>query len=258
MSAAPQYLLRFDDICPTMNWRVWDAVEAILRQNQLSPILAIVPDNSDPVLRVAPPNPEFWARARGWQQAGWSIAMHGYRHVYVTKRRGLVGRRALSEFAGLSAREQRLKLARGRERLRQEGVTADIWIAPGHTFDAVTVSLLPEFGIGAISDGFGRWPYVDAQQLFWIPQQLSYLRPVPSGVWTACHHFNQWGQRDITEFGGRIARYHSSITSVARVASEFRSRQPDWWDSHLRSGPLRYCLLRLRLRAQSVLGNHLN
>src|SRR5688572_15384620 len=41
----PQYLLRFDDICPTMNWRVWAEIESVLIQREIKPLLAVVPDN---------------------------------------------------------------------------------------------------------------------------------------------------------------------------------------------------------------------
>jgi predicted deacetylase len=251
MSASPHYLLRFDDICPTMNWRVWEEVEAVLRQNQLRPILAVVPDNCDPVLRVGPPNVAFWERVRLWQRAGWAVAIHGYQHLYVTKQRGLVGRRPLSEFAGLGVEQQRLKLTRGIEMFRLEGVSPAIWVAPGHTFDAVTVSLLPELGIRIVSDGFFCWPYLDAQGLFWIPQQLSSLRWVPNGVWTVCHHVNAWRENHIALFRAEIARHRERIVSVEQVESQFGARQPGWWDTRLRSGPVRYFVLRMLLKAHS-------
>src|SRR5213594_2026420 len=63
-----QYLLRFDDICPTMNWRVWAEIESVLIQRRLKPILAVVPDNRDPGLQVDTPVADFWERARAWQE----------------------------------------------------------------------------------------------------------------------------------------------------------------------------------------------
>ena len=39
-----QYLLRFDDICPTMRWDIWAEIEPILIQRNLKPILAVVPE----------------------------------------------------------------------------------------------------------------------------------------------------------------------------------------------------------------------
>ena len=53
------YLFRFDDICPSMNWRAWDDIETILCDQRIKPILAVVPDNRDDALRVSAPNARF-------------------------------------------------------------------------------------------------------------------------------------------------------------------------------------------------------
>src|SRR5690349_25091254 len=36
------YLLRFDDICPAMNWTVWAAIEPMLERRGISPLIAVV------------------------------------------------------------------------------------------------------------------------------------------------------------------------------------------------------------------------
>ena len=156
----PQYLLRFDDICPTMNGRVWAEIESILVERGLKPVLAVVPDNQDPVLQVDPPVADFWDRVRAWQEWGWTIALHGYQHRYVSKNAGLVAVRKKSEFAGLPVETQREKLRRGMEIFEREGIRSRVWIAPGNAFDATTVALLPEFGINVISAGWFQFPYL--------------------------------------------------------------------------------------------------
>ena len=65
-----RYLIRFDDICPTMNWSVWESVESILLKYHIKPILAVVPDNQDPQLVVDAPRPDFWEKVRQWQSYG--------------------------------------------------------------------------------------------------------------------------------------------------------------------------------------------
>src|SRR5262245_38354882 len=72
-----RYLIRFDDICSTMNWLVWDAIESQLIRYAVRPILAVVPDNRDPNLIVDPPRSDFWERVRRWQSRGYTIALHG-------------------------------------------------------------------------------------------------------------------------------------------------------------------------------------
>ncbi len=85
-----RYLIRFDDICPTMNWAVWDSIEEYLIRYRVRPILAVVPDNQDPNLVIDPPRDDFWERVRHWQRMGYSIALHGYQHRYVSSNAGLL------------------------------------------------------------------------------------------------------------------------------------------------------------------------
>src|SRR5437773_2710480 len=173
----PTYLLRFDDICPTMNWKVWSEIEASLIEQNLKPILAVVPDNQDVGLQVEPAVEDFWERVRSWQARGWTIALHGYQHRYVTCHPGIVTVKKKSEFAGVPAAEQLEKLRRGMEIFERHGVKPRLWIAPSNSFDASTVSLLSRFGISMICDGYFRFPFVCRRNMFWVPQQLFCFRP---------------------------------------------------------------------------------
>jgi predicted deacetylase len=236
----PQYLLRFDDICPTMNWRVWAEIESVLIQREIKPILAVVPDNQDPGLQVDSPVGDFWNRVRTWQDRGWTISLHGFQHRYVSRNAGLVAIRKKSEFAGLSAGEQREKLRRGVEILEREGMTPRVWIAPGNTFDATTVALLPEFGIRIICDGYFRFPYVcpltssngermsEKGWITWVPQQLFYFRPAPSGVWTVCYHHNEWTASQTRKFRKDVDDYGANIASLKDVLSGNATRVCKW------------------------------
>ena len=89
---------------------MWDRIAAVLDELAIQPIVAIVPDNRDPSLNVAPPREDFWERVRGWQAAGWFIALHGHQHLYETRDAGLMGINPFSEFAGLPYETQKLKL----------------------------------------------------------------------------------------------------------------------------------------------------
>src|SRR5437763_10368509 len=192
-----QFLLRFDDICPTMRWDVWSEIEASLMDFGIKPILAVVPDNRDPVLQVAPPMKDFWERVRRWQELGWTIALHGYQHLYVARDGGLVTRRKKSEFASLPANVQEEKLRLGMGIFAREGIKSRVWIAPGNAFDEVTVSLLPRFGMDIVSAGWFWGPFIGPHNTIWMPCQLSNLRSVPSGVWSVCYHVNSWGRSDL-------------------------------------------------------------
>lgn len=223
-----RYLLRFDDLCPTMNWRVWEKIESALVQRHLQPMLAVVPNNQDPVLQVDAPANDFWNRVREWQDRGWIIALHGFQHRYVSRNAGLVATRKKSEFAGLPAAVQREKLKRGVEIFGREGITPRVWIAPGNTFDATTVSLLPEFGIRTICDGCFRFPFVDRQNVTWVPQQIFGFRPAPPGVWTVCYHHNDWTTAQTRRFSEDLDHFGANIGSLDELLEERLPRDPKW------------------------------
>ena len=225
-----QYLLRFDDVCPTMNWRVWDAVEAVLCDRQIEPMLAVVPDNRDEKLQVSPPDEHFWDRVRNWQSRGWKIAMHGWQHRLETKNGGIIGLNEVSEFAGFPESEQEAKLRAGLEVLRSEGITSDLWIAPAHSFDYVTLKLLSQLGFRYISDGFSPLPHVDEFGITWIPQQLWSFRRRPFGVWTICLHINRWTSADVLAFQEDTLRYTEAISSPRAILGQFAGRRRTLFD----------------------------
>ncbi len=225
-----KYLLRFDDICPGMNWPVWRAAEGILREADIKPLLAVVPDNRDPELNITHPDPAFWDKVRGWQQLGWSIGLHGFQHRYTSESPGILGRNRYSEFAGLPQVEQTRKLEKGLEIFREQGIRPDAWIAPAHSFDETTVRLLAELGIDCISDGYSFRPFVCERGLVWIPQQLGRFRRMPFGTWTVCLHINSWETQELDDLQSSINRFRSSIVTLGELRGRYGTRRRDWSD----------------------------
>ncbi|HET6331533.1 MAG TPA: DUF2334 domain-containing protein [Holophagaceae bacterium] len=219
-----RYLIRFDDICPTMNWAVWEAIEGGLDLHGVKPILAVVPDNQDPKLRVDPPRPEFWNRVRDWQAKGYTIALHGYQHRYVNRNAGLMGLTPNSEFAGLPRADQEAKLRSALAIFAAQGVRVDAWVAPSHSFDKVTVALLAELGVNVISDGLWPRPFT-AEGITWIPQQLWSFHPKPAGIWTVCNHHNGWSEARIEQFREALRTYAPRMTDVPAVLREYTGRR---------------------------------
>jgi peptidoglycan/xylan/chitin deacetylase (PgdA/CDA1 family) len=222
------FVLRFDDICPTMRWDIWSNIEPILIERNIKPILAVVPDNQDPVLQVAPPVNDFWQRVRRWQALGWTIAMHGYQHLYVAPDGGLVTLRKKSEFASLPLSIQEEKLRRATEIFTREGVNPHVWIAPGNAFDETTVSLLHKFGMDTISAGWSWRPFVGPHDVTWVPCQLSIYRPVPAGVWTVCSHHNSWTHSDFCDFVDGVSRYHHTTVSLQEALDLYPPKAAKW------------------------------
>jgi predicted deacetylase len=220
-----KYLIRFDDLCPTMNWDMWSRIESVLLEHNIAPLLAVVPDNQDTKLVAGPARDDFWDRVREFQARGWSIGLHGYQHLYVTRDRGIIGIQPRSEFAGLSADVQKDKLQKGIQIFREQAIDPDLWIAPAHSFDAITVDTLQELGITVISDGLAIAPHTDANGMFWVPQQLWRFRRRPFGVWTVCFHHNQWSDKQFEQFRRDVESYRRSITDLIAVKRQYYDRR---------------------------------
>ena len=210
------YLVRFDDICPTMNWESWDKIEAVLVSLNIKPLLAIVPDNQDEKLKVSRENNEFWKRVKKWQSLGWSIAIHGYQHKYQTQDPGLMKLNKYSEFSGLSYEVQSKYLKNALAIFEKNGIFPDLWIAPAHSFDKITVKVLYESGIKIISDGFYVRP-VNRLGMVWVPQQLWRFRDFSFGLWTVCYHLNNANHTDLKKICSDLNIFKDRITNLENV-----------------------------------------
>ncbi len=209
----PAYIVRFDDICPTMDWNSWNKVEKVLVEKGIKPIIAVVPDNKDEKLQVGQENKIFWSKVIEWQKRGWSIAIHGYQHLYETNDSGLLGLNKYSEFSGLSYEEQTKKLTKAINIFNSHGVKPDLWVAPAHSFDEVTLRVLSDLGLNIISDGFYMRP-VKHMNMIWIPQQLWRFRKFRSGIWTVCLHVNEIKKDELEAICSDFIKYSNSIVSL--------------------------------------------
>jgi predicted deacetylase len=225
-----KFLLRFDDMCPTINWDVWQKLENVMIEEGVRPILSVIPDNQDPNLHEGQPNEHFWDRVRTWQARGWTIGLHGYQHRYISANPGIVGLKPYSEFAGVPLEEQRAKLKQGMEIFARERVRADCWVAPAHSFDENTVRILVSLGVRTISDGLALYPHRDSQNVMWVPQQLWRFRAVPFGVWTICIHSKDDLYLDPEHFRRCIREYKNLITSLPAMVDAYAQRNCSWTD----------------------------
>ena len=215
-----RYLLRFDDLCPTVHRERWQSWRALVAEFGLQPILAVVPDNRDPALAVSPPDPEFWNQIRSLESAGATIGLHGYCHICESRGRSLLGLHRSSEFAGVSAKTQREWIAAGLATLRDHGLNPRIFVAPRHGFDAKTLQALCAEGIPFLSDGFARSPFLRGG-VTWIPQQLWGPLDKRNGVWTVCVHPNTAGDGEIARLRAFLRARSAQFSSVDRLLAEF-------------------------------------
>ena len=216
------YIIRFDDMCPTMNWTVWDRIEAILDAHDVKPVLAVIPDCQDESLMCDSPNPKFWERVKNWQEKGYDLAMHGCTHVYTNRSSGLMGITRQSEFVGLDVDDQKKKIGKGRRIFDLNGIESDIWIAPSHSFDFVTLKVLKEHGFKYISDGLGTRPF-DWKGFVWGPCQLwdRMSHQHEPGVYTVCNHHYNWTDEDLEAFEKEVMEKKNQITSFRKVVNEY-------------------------------------
>jgi predicted deacetylase len=217
MIAQPaQYLLRFDDLCPTVARERWRRFLPLIAEFGVRPILAVVPNNRDPELMLSPPDPGFWAQMRAMEAAGATIAMHGFRHLCNSQGRSLVPLAQSSEFAGVPEPVQRLWVRAGLRLLRGYGLNPRVWVAPRHGFDHATLRVLREEGISLLSDGFARCPFV-SDRLTWIPQQLWAPLAQSKGLWTICIHANTARDEEVEQLQAFLRHYGAQFTSVESV-----------------------------------------
>ena len=218
--ARAQYLLRFDDLCPTMARGRWERFLPLISEFGIRPILAVVPDNRDHDLEFSAPDPEFWTQMRAMETAGAAIGLHGYTHLCVSHGRGLVPLHRKTEFAGVVEETQQRWIHAGMAILRSHGLSPRIWVAPCHGFDRATLRVLRNEGISLVSDGLARGAF-KRDGLIWIPQQLWGPMEKPDGLWTICVHSNTAHDSLVDELHIFLGKHAAQFTSVERVLAEF-------------------------------------
>ncbi len=221
-----QYLLRFDDLCPTISQRRWQQLLVLVNDYQIRPILAVVPDNHDPGLKCEPDDPRFWDKMREMEAAGAAIALHGYRHLCKSVGASLLRLHTRSEFAGFDYETQRLWIRKGIEILREKGLNPRLWVAPRHGFDRITLRALRAEGIEYISDGFARLPF-RRHGVTWVPQQLWSPLRKSAGLWTICMHPAATRHSEVERLRDFLEDHSRQFTSFDRVANEFQPGELD-------------------------------
>jgi predicted deacetylase len=249
MHPPAQYILRFDDLCPTMAHARWQRFAELLNQFRVRPILAVVPDNHDLELMLDPPDPHFWQSMRTLQAGGATIALHGYWHLCQARGHALLHLHGETEFAGIDVRTQQKWIEAGLALLRSHGLDPRLFVAPRHGFDRATLRALHAAGIGYLSDGFARMPFRRGG-IVWLPQQL--WRPVakPSGLWTICIHPNTATDDDIATLRDFLAAHSAAFTSFDRVCADYTPREISWQQSFCSS------LASVRIRLRSLRHTH--
>lgn len=201
-----KYIIRLDDACETMNLENWKKIESILDKLNIKPIVAVIPKNKDRELIIQNKNDGFWELIYSWQKKGWHIALHGYEHKYhkIDRIKQFIPLYDRSEFACLSKNEQKNKIEKGMKIFKSNNIKTNIWVAPSHSFDQITIKIIKDISnIKIISDGIALYP-IKKDELIFLPQQLWDLLRFPLGVWTVCLHPNNMTNIEIKNFEKKL------------------------------------------------------
>lgn len=189
-------LVRFDDICPTMDFAQFRRATDLLDRYKVKPLIGVIPDCKDSDLEIETPHEDFWNFVRELHKKGYTIAMHGYQHTFSSNHSGIVTNRIGSEFAGLSLDIQVEKIKRGKEILASHGIITDVFFAPAHSYDENTIKALAENGFKYMSDGKSSNPYI-WHGIKLLPDRDSGCPRIRCRkLYTAVFHAHEWVRPD--------------------------------------------------------------
>lgn len=192
-------LVRFDDICPTMNYTEFQKALTVIEKYDIKPLLGIIPNCQDPELQIEAPHEDFWDFMRQLQCKGFSLAMHGFLHKYDNQNRGIVNMGFKSEFSGHSYEEQYRRIKEGKQILSAHGIETDIFFAPAHSYDVNTLKALSANGFRYVSDGMSA-KMMCREGIICVPCRSTGCPPIKGkGHYTAVFHAHEWVRPDKKE-----------------------------------------------------------
>ena len=185
-------ILRFDDICETMNWEQWYKAKQLLDNTGVKALLGIIPECKDKDLSIDTPKSDYWQYILALQKEGYTIAMHGFNHVFDIQSHGIVTRKKHSEFAGHAYEEQYQRIKRGKDVLNRHGIETDVFFTPAHSYDDNTLKALYANGFRFISDGLSKKPYMRCGIICIPCRDAGVPKIKKSGFYTVVLHAHEW------------------------------------------------------------------
>ena len=212
-------VIRMDDITPGMNWGKFNRFKELLDLYNIKPLIGVVPDNQDPNLNIEKDAVDFWEKVKTWQDNGWIIALHGMNHIYTTAKGGCFPLNNFSEYAGVPYEKQYEMIFNGKQILKNKGISTDIFMAPGHSYDKNTLKALKENGFNKITDGFGYNPYKWNEMIFYpiSMNKKNALKKDKEGIVTFVVHTNTMNEseydfyKNILSEGKKVVSYQEMM-----------------------------------------------
>ena len=227
------YILRLDDASDYRDIEKWTRIEELLDKYNIKPIVGIIPDNKDKsLIEKYKKDQDFWQKAKKWKNKGWTIALHGCNHEYITNDGGINPVNRRSEFAGVSYEEQCRKIENGIKILEKYEMYPEIFFAPSHTFDLNTIKALREkSNIRIISDTIANDVYYK-DDMYFIPQQSGKVRMLPFKIVTFCYHPNIMEEKDFNILEDFLNKYSKKFITVKEI--KLKKRKLNTIDNMLR------------------------
>ena len=208
-----KYILSLDDACERMDSEKWSRIETILDEYNIKPLVGVIPNCEDHAMKHFSFDVMFWDKVSRWTKKGWTIAMHGYNHVYSTNSGGINPVNRRSEFAGEPIDVQEKKIKKGVSIFKIHGIEPLVFFPPSHTFDENTlIALEKESSIRHISDTVAFSPYFFHNFTF-VPLQSGRVRKLPFKIVTFCYHPNTMKDEDFATLERFLDRKHLQFIS---------------------------------------------
>jgi len=215
-------LIRIDDVCENMDWKMMEKLEKLFDEYSIKPVLGVIPNNKDREFLTFSRNDKFWDQVREWQGKGWEIVQHGYTHIYdklCKKKSDYFNYGGGSEFFGHSLDTQETRIKNGLEKFKKEGINIRAFFAPNQTYDNNTFIALKKCGISEIIDGYGLMPYTENKIKF-IPQLFEKVILLPFGIQSTKLHLHTWSEIDYSNFEKFIKKHSDKIISYDQALAK--------------------------------------
>jgi predicted deacetylase len=227
-----KYLIRLDDASHYSDLSKWKLLDKLFDKYEVKPIIAAIPDNQDTSIQYDSYNQFYWEWLHSMDKRGWSIALHGYQHLYhkIDRKKNLLPFYNKSEFSGLALEEQKEKIKKAIAIFKKHNIFPKVWVAPGHCFDLNTINaILQESDINIISDGIAFNPYFKFN-IYFVPQQLWGYKKRHFGLWTICLHPDTMSLNEIKLFEETVKFLYKEkkLTTIDKI--RFIKKGPTFFD----------------------------
>tara|TARA_B100000886_G_scaffold61657_1_gene38188 strand:+ start:1360 stop:2115 length:756 start_codon:yes stop_codon:yes gene_type:complete len=205
-------IVRFDDICPNLNWEIFLIIKKELQDLGIRSVLGVIPDNKDESFLKYEYKENFFDLINDYKNFGDTIAQHGTFHKYTTTSKGILKINNRSEFAGHDFKYQYKLIKKGKQILESHNCWQPVFMAPSHSFDENTLKALIKLGFKSISDGYGFFPYKE-KGIDFVPQISARPFNIGFGLATVCIHTNNLNKINIKKILEFISSNRSRIIS---------------------------------------------